>query len=291
MAAQRNRKRKKSVKMTDQESTSPKEETKTEAPAGLSPKPGKRILKAKMDMPSGQPSNVHTIITPETENTLPVAENPFAFQGENERERPITRYSFFVRLAVDKQGQIRKTEIEHVESGNSDKFSSMDKERLFNFIATTIIPVNTEKDSRPPSSYEYKPENEVKASFELKSSLVISAVQVFQSEDLDIKVFTHMPGESFVVQAHFQHQYSEASPPQFQDLFYEMRVYTNDLKNGRQQLLACSSTLMKPGEKEYTVAAKAPGLLPGTYRLFTYVTAGSPIIVSGHFDGPVIRII
>jgi len=81
----------------------------------------------------------------ETENTEPL---PTALREEG-AERRVT---FIVRLTVDEQGQPRRTEIEHAQSGKKETFPSLDAQRLAAFMKACISLPNHPGTDDPPST-------------------------------------------------------------------------------------------------------------------------------------------
>jgi hypothetical protein len=68
---------------------------------------------------------------PQAENTKP----PPTTLGEEGTERRIT---FVIRLTVNEQGQPRRTEIEHAQSGQKETFPDLDVQRLTAFMKKCI---------------------------------------------------------------------------------------------------------------------------------------------------------
>jgi hypothetical protein len=70
--------------------------------------------------------------------------------GEEGTERRIT---FILRLTVDEQGQPRRTEIQHAQSGGKETFPGLDVQRLAAFIEACIsLPNHPETDDPPGTS-------------------------------------------------------------------------------------------------------------------------------------------
>ncbi len=107
----------------------------------------------------------------------------------------------------------------------------------------------------------------------------------------DVMAHTLNREEAFVVEARFQLQDSGVPSLGVPDSPYEMKVYVSEVTSGRSRLLITYSATLMPDVLEYAAQANAPGLSTGVYHLFTLVTLGEPRGVSGHHDGPVIRVI
>ncbi len=201
------------------------------------------------------------------------------------------RVSFVVRLTVDEHSQVRRTEIEHVESGGKQNLLSLDGEGLVAFMKASIGPADVPEHTIPPAP---PPETVEVATVELhgpKSGLSISDVRVFRPELSDVMALILNSEEAFVVEARFHLQGSAVPSLGVQDSPYEMKVYVSEVTSGKSKLLTTCSAILTQDELEYTVQAEAPRLPPGIYRLFTHVSLGAPNRLAGHHDGPVIRVI
>jgi hypothetical protein len=200
------------------------------------------------------------------------------------------RISFVVRLTVDAQGQPRRTEVEHVQSGKKETFSALDVQRLAAFmnicISTPAIPESATDPAPPP----------VKAAApkpgppRLASSLDVSSIQVSRMGSPDMTTLTLTGGEAFMIQAHFQLRGPAAPACTAQGSTFEVKVYANNITSGKRSLLAAHKANLVKDVLDYTAYIEARGLPPGEYHLVTVVTIREPIGMLGYHEGPIVEV-
>lgn len=222
----------------------------------------------------------------ETQEALAAAR----LKAGQEHQAQIRRVSFVVRLVVDEHGQPRRTEVEEVESSRKQNFLGLDGERLVAFMkasfSDTIIPENPAHTAPPPE----KPTTPTVGSPRPNSSLIVSDVQVFHSEDPDVSTLTLTPEQPFIIQARFLLRGPDSDSLTTQEPSYKMRVYANEVTSGNSKLLTSYSARLIPNVLKYTVPAEVPGLSSGLYRLFTVVILGVPIEMAGFYGKTIIQV-
>jgi len=200
------------------------------------------------------------------------------------------RVSFAVRLTVDEQGHPLWTEVEHPKSGTTDKFPSLDVQRLAAFMKACIGPGVIPELGVPPAPM---PVEEMSA-HELRTpttGLAISNVQTFRMGDPGLATLTLSPQEAFMVQASFRLQDPEASSLAAKETLYEIKLYANDVNRGKSLLMTTYRENLVKGVLEYTTQLQVTGLSLGLYRLLTLVTLQAPINMAGYYEGPVVEVV
>lgn len=222
----------------------------------------------------------------ETQEALAAAR----LKAGQEHQAQIRRVSFVVRLMVDEHGQPRRTEVEEVESSRKQNFLGLDGERLVAFMkasfSDTIIPENPTYTAPPPE----KPTTPVVGSLRPNSSLIVSDVQVFHSEDPDVSTLTLTPEQPFIIQARFILLGPEAQILTAQQSPFDIKVYANDITSGKSTLLTTYSAMLIQDVLRYTTPVEVQGLSHGLYRLFTLVILQRPIKLAGFYGKTIIQV-
>lgn len=303
MTAQRGPKRRQSETNLDKKTTVSNKKAEVEAETVHTGAKGKARIRSKADEPVAKARKALRTAQAEVKHGRGArveAKKPLArdqeelaaarLEIEQGRQARVRRVSFVVRLTIDEQGQFRRTEIEHVESGVNQHFSGLDGERLVAFmkacISSGITSEYTVSEAPHPEGVEVATLTHLRA----VSRLNISDVRVFRPAASEAMALVLNPQEVFVVEARFQIQSSEASFAA-QKPSYAMKVCVMEITSGRAELLGtCIAKLIQHGT-EYAALAEMPGLPPGLYRLFTVVTLGVPIEMAGYYDKTLIEVV
>ena len=304
MAAQRGAKRRKLAAKPDKETTVAIEKARVKAKTALIRAKVKERVRLQSDEPLAKAQKALRAAQAKVkherqarikaEKALTEAQGALAaarLEVEQKRQARVRRVSFVVRLAVDEHGQFRRTEIEHVESSRKQNFLSLDGERLVAFMKACISPAIIPEHAISAAPLPEKVTAPTPGPLRPISSLIVSDVRVFRPGNPDFVTLTLTPEEPFVVQARFQLQGPEARPLTAQESSYGMKVYANELTSGKSQLLATYSATLIQDVVEYTAPARAPGLPPGLYRVFTVVILSAPIKMAGYYAKTVIWVI
>lgn len=303
MSAERHRKRKDPAAQPDQATSVLAEKTKAKARRQVlqgkakertGPKSEDALAKAQAALKAARASlrrerqaraKAEQVLA-ETQEALAAAR----LKAGQEHEVQMRRISFVVRLMVDKHGHPRRTEVEEVESSRKQNFLGLDGERLVSFMKASFSdPISLENptDSAPhPESPTIPPIRSEKQN----SSLIVSDVQVLHSEDPDVSTLTLTHEQPFIVQARFLLRGPDAQFLTTQQSSFEMKVYSNDVTNGKSKLLTTYSTMLIRDVLGYTTPVEVKGLSPGLYRLFTLIIFRRPIKLAGFYGKTIIQV-
>jgi len=245
----------------------------------------KMSAKAKIALPTGA-SGRAVLKSNEARKSVKNTKTKDLNEGRVSRKR----ISFIVRITVDEQQQIHRTEIEHVESRRKENFLNLEDKQLVAFMKAHITPtlltprVPARLSSRSadiPISIPPRP----------KSHQIISSIQVFRLKNANFATLILTTREPFLVGIQFQIEEPQSNSVGIQGSSYEIKVYANKIINGKAGLLATYSAKLNPYVLQYFTLVTMPGLPPGFYRLFTLITLGNPVKQAGYCDGPVIQVI
>lgn len=200
------------------------------------------------------------------------------------------RVSFIVRLTIDKQGQPRRTEVEHAQSTRKTSFPGLDIQRLAAFMETclgmSVIPEPAPVTAPPLESEEtIRP-----ASPGPNLSLTISDVQIAREQASSRSVLILNTGEGFTVRVRFQIQGSEAPSLSAEEVSYEIEIYARELTSSTSRLLTRYKANLAKNLLEYTSQIYVAGLSPGFYRLDVMVTLQAPFNLGDYYNGPIFRV-
>ena len=209
-------------------------------------------------------------VQPETSVSEPVSTK----LGKNGSER---RVSFIVRLTVDEQGQPRRTEIEHAQSGKKETFPALDVQRLAAFIERSIQPISSPPVSKKPP-VTINPLN-----------LLDVRVSRMDTPDQTAMIINH--DESFMIQVDFQLQDTAVFSLGGREVPYEIKIFVHEVTSGKYTLLATHKETLLEGVLEYAPRMQVPGLEPGLYRLMTLITVDVSVGMGGYHEGPMIRVV
>ena len=208
---------------------------------------------------------------------------------EQERQARVKRVSFVVRLILDEHDLPGRTEIVHIPSGNNQKFLNLDGESLVAFMKASLSP--TKQADIPKVPLLEKIKAPVTEPPELKSSLILSAVEVVDLQYPDILTLVLPAEEPFIVQARFQLHGLGSHPLTTHGTRFDLKVYASEITSGKSKPLTTYNAELVHDMLEYQVKAGVSGLPSGFYRLFILVSLGEPIQVAGYHDGPVIEVL
>jgi hypothetical protein len=208
-----------------------------------------------------------------------------------EEEMAEERISFVVRLTVDEMGRPRRTAIEHAESRKKDTSPGLDLERLGsfmkNFIKTTSEKGLRESAKAHPEGPEPKgPEKKIGRALWIS----ISEVQAYPLGAQDFVPLAFDPEQELVVEACFELKGQEATALTAKEPPYEMTVYVQDVSRGSTSAVTSSRDNLVQGELAYTPQIEVSDLMPGLYRLMTFISVLSPEPMRAHYEGPVIQV-
>ena len=206
-----------------------------------------------------------------------------------EKEGTEQRVSFVVRLTVDEQGQPRRTEIEHAQSGKKEVFPALDVQRLVSFIQACISPISPKPaiPAAPPPARARAPTSGIITS---AVSLIVSDVQVLPLGTPGMMALTLNSDEGFTIQTRFRLQSRDAPSLAAQALPFKIKVYAKEVTSGRSSLLATYTANLVKDVVAYTAQTQPLSLLGGLYRLTTLVTLDAPIKLAGFFEGPIVDV-
>lgn len=206
-----------------------------------------------------------------------------------EKEGAEQRVSFVVRLTVDEQGQPRRTEIEHAQSGKKEVFPALDVQRLVSFIQACISPISPKPatPAAPPPARACAPMSTTSPS---AVSLTITDVQVFPIGTPSIIALTLNSDEGFTIQTRFRLQGPDAPSLAAQAFSFKVKVYIKEVTSNMSKLLSAYSAKLVKDVLEYTTQTQPLSLPGGLYRPTTLVTLDTPIKLAGFLDGPVVQV-
>ncbi len=207
------------------------------------------------------------------------ADGEIALLQSIERAATEQRISFIVRITRDEHGQPCRTEIEHALSGNKSSFPAFDAERLGIFILQCLNPDSRAQPALPLGTRESIPKT-TDSGRDLK--LVILQVSAARLEAPDLAVLILTPQERFLIQIDFEIQGSDALAACNEQCPYQVKVCAHPVTGGPFQELVAMRAKLAPGTLQYTVRAKASGVLSGTYRLITRIRLDSSPSVAGY---------
>lgn len=199
------------------------------------------------------------------------------------------RVSFVVRLTVDQQSQPRRTEIEHVHSGQKEAFPGLDVQRLAAFMQACLGSPLVPELAPSPTSVSKTISSELSR---VATKLVVSKVQISSTEDFATGIVSMIhPAEAFMIQTRFRLQGQEAPLLTAQASAYQIQVYANEMNGGKSTFLTSYNGTLVKDVLEYTVQTQAPGLPSGLYRLITLIDLQEPVKMTGHYQGPLVQVI
>ncbi len=199
------------------------------------------------------------------------------------------RVSFVVRLTVDEQGQPRRTEIEHAQSGKKEVFLALDVQRLVSFMQACISPISPKPaiPAAPPPARARAPTSEIITS---AVSLIVSDVQVFPLETPGTMALTLNSDEGFTIQTRFWLHGPDAPSLAAQALSFKVKVYIKEITGGMSSLLATYTANLAKDVVAYTAQTQPLSLPGGLYRLTTLVILDTPIKLAGFLEGPIVHV-
>ena len=206
-----------------------------------------------------------------------------------EKEGAEQRISFVIRLTVDEQGQPRRTEIEHAQSGKKEVFPALDIQNLISFMQACVTPISP-KPAIPTTPAPVKAPIPTSETVTLAVSLTIIDVQVFRVGTPDVMALILAPDESFQIQIRFRLQGPDALSLAVQPLPFNIKVYTKEVTSGKSSLLTTYSTNLVKDAVAYTAQTQPLSLPGGLYRLTTLITLEAPVKLAGFFEGPVVQV-
>lgn len=200
------------------------------------------------------------------------------------------RVSFVVRLTIDEQGQPRRTEIEHAQSGKKEVFPAFDVEHLVNFIQACISPISPKPaiPATPPRAKARVPSSRISTS---TVSLIVVDVQVFPVGIPTRMTLTLNSDEAFTIQTRFRLQGPDAPALAAQAIPFKVKVYSKEITSGTSSLLASLTANLAKDVAAYTAQTQPLSLPVGLYRLTTLVTLDAPIKLAGFLEGPIVDVV
>jgi len=206
-----------------------------------------------------------------------------------EKEGAEQRVSFIVRLTVDEQGQPRRTEIEHAQSGKKEVFPALDVQRLASFIQACIGSISPKPaiPAAPPPARARAPMSEIITS---AASLIVSDVQVFPLGTPGMMALTLNSDEGFTIQTRFRLHGPDAPSLAAQAFSFKVKVYIKEITVGMSSLLATYTANLVKDVVAYTAQTQPISLPGGLYRLTTLVTLEAPVKLAGFLEGPVVQV-
>ncbi|HLO15135.1 MAG TPA: hypothetical protein VK206_09920 [Anaerolineales bacterium] len=294
MVAQRNPKSKKLKEQLDKETTFAAEEAKNKAEITHAQPKVKSHLKSGEAHAKTQkalrvaPSRVKE--ERQARAKAEIQETLAATRRKDENQARIKRVSFVVRLALDKNGQFGRTEIEHVSSSRKQNFPSLNGEGLVAFMKTCIRPTIISKATIPVVPYLEKIEAPRSESSRSVSRLIVSNVQLFRHGDPDLATLIVIDDDPFVVRTYFKLQGPDVQFIFTQKSSFEIKIYATEFSSGNVKLITIHRTRVIPNNLEYTFPIEVSGLSQGLFRLFTIVTLNADIKMVGYHDGPTFQV-
>ena len=215
------------------------------------------------------------------------AENLSAVPEEGSEEQRVT---FVVRVTADEQGQPRRTEIEHAQSRQKKSFSTLDANKLSDFIkrhlGTSVVPEQSLPTTRPPATDKVPPPG----SSHPDATLTIANVKLVRAGVPGGMNLRLNPNEPFVIQVSLKLEGPEALSLTAQESGYEVQIYARNESSGTALSPVTYRGNLIKDTLDYATRVEAPGLLPGLYRLLTLVILRAPTKLAGHHEGPVFQV-
>jgi hypothetical protein len=199
------------------------------------------------------------------------------------------RASFVVRLSFA-QGQPRRTEIQHVQTGKKEIFPGLDVQRLASFMKVCIRLAAIPEPAIPPASPPPRVATPTPEPSRPVAEVTISDVRVSRLGRTDVITLTLSRDEAFAIQVHFHLQGSGALALAAQGSSFEIKAYANEMTVGTPRLLTTFSANLVKGAFDYTAQMQAPGLPSGLHRVVTLLTLDTPVKMVVYHEGPVVEI-
>ncbi len=197
--------------------------------------------------------------------------------------------AFVIRLSVNKNGQVMRTEIEHLKSGTKDTFASLDKQRLVNFIESMIT--TTESDDE--MELVYQPEPMLEEKFEqgsLRKPFIIANIKTYCSnENGEVSMVFHV-NQPIIIRTDFNVLDIENLTSSSQTITYIVQVYAYGIDTHSSTMIATATTNLLPGVSEYSTQMHCNGLPTGLFRLLILINFQPPANHHQMVDGPFLRV-
>lgn len=198
------------------------------------------------------------------------------------------RVSFVVRLAVDGRGHVRRSEVEHAQSGKKEVFPTLDAARLISFMAANSAPANGQ-DSGDTAGEETIAPPVPAAATTPSAHLAIREATVSRPDMPQVRALAVAAHTPFVWRASVEVEGAAAEKMLAEKPAFELRLYASNVRGGRAQLLATETgKLAGPAAR---MEMCAPGLAPGLYRLVALALCEPPLALSCYQEGPVVDVV
>jgi hypothetical protein len=200
------------------------------------------------------------------------------------------RVSFVVRMIVDSQGQARRSEIEHIQSGKKKKiFPALDVTQLAAFMsshlsATAPPEIVTLAKAAPPLEKTAEVRPEVEGIY-----LDIKGVEIYRADDPRVPSLVFNAQEEMEISVDFQLSGTEASNLADRGIEYAITVHANAVASGASIVLAASRYQLSKDVVDYSSKMISKKITPGLYRLVTLVVLKSPERQAAYYEGPTIH--
>jgi len=260
----------------------PKQKTKTKAEEKETPdNPQKALRAAQAKIRQERQARV------KAEKALAEVQN---FLATSLPQTSIKRVSFVVRLVIDKDNQLGRTEIEHVPSGRKQNFLNPNGERLMAFIEACVRSTYPTGNAIPGM---HSPEQTITTTLEpseAKHHLIVQDVLIHHLDSPNSMSSILSREEAFLLEACFQFQGVEPQHFPIWESTFEIKLFGKETNGRRTKLLTTYRAELVRDVLEYKVPIEVPGLQVGLYCLSTVVTLDGPTRVGG-FHRDIINVI
>ncbi len=195
------------------------------------------------------------------------------------------RASFVLRLSLDEQNQVRRSEFQHVQSSKKESASTLECERLMAFIESCIGPMESNKPSQA------KPAEVVPAPAKTptparprpttKPSLLrFRKVELNNSSNFAI---WSNPAEPLQINVNFVLDGEVSQPSE-----YTVQIYARSVDKGGSSLVATHNDRLSPGMEQYNATLEIEQLSLGLHQLSAVVRViGGPM---GYCEGLMVQV-
>jgi hypothetical protein len=189
------------------------------------------------------------------------------------------RISFVIRLAVDKRGQTRRTQIEHALSGNKDVFPSFNVQRMVDFIESTVATIVSGEGAEALIQTETLPEEKTEKK-NLELSLAITDLQTICINDKGELALIFIANTPISVRTYIQISGTESLAGFNCSIPYKINIYAIGVDTRSSSLVATGTADLVPGISVYSSQMQISGLPAGIFRLGIISIIPSPVNIA-----------
>jgi hypothetical protein len=182
--------------------------------------------------------------------------------------------SIVIRLAVDKHGQTKRTQIVHALSGKQDVFSSFNVQRVVDFIESTIAATIACEGAE--TLIQNKHQHETNPVL----SLAITDLQADCINDMDKSALIFKANTPISVRTHFQVSGTESLVGYNHSVKYTIRIYAQGVDTKSSSLVATKTADLVAGVPAYSSQMQISGLPAGIFRLGIISIIPSPVNIA-----------